>query len=63
MFALLTVSFLFCGQPPGGEANATGSGADVRMNGDAARLKSGSTASSGTCSGAVGSSSLTAEEW
>jgi hypothetical protein len=35
----------------------------VRMNGDAARLYSGSTGSSGTGSGAVGSSSLTAEEW
>src|SRR5207249_9809785 len=48
------------GSPAGGEANATGAGASVRTNGDAAWVNRGST---GASAGGAGWGSLTAPGW
>src|SRR5439155_16454927 len=48
------------GSPAGGEANATGAGASVRMNGEAAWVNRGST---GGSAGGAGWGSLTAPGW
>src|SRR5947208_391998 len=48
------------GSPAGGEANATGAGASVRTNGEAAWVNRGST---GASAGGAGWGSLTAPGW
>src|SRR6266581_3541665 len=48
------------GSPAGGEANATGAGASVRTNGEAAWVNRGST---GASAGGAGFGSLTAPGW